>query len=71
MSIGAIASGPSLGIFTMGMLIPFINARVSWSASYIKFLRKGFNLGCPLWRDIFLGVHELVLFANPGPDSFR
>ncbi|ERL91853.1 hypothetical protein D910_09178 [Dendroctonus ponderosae] len=26
MSIGAIASGPSLGIFTMGMLIPYINA---------------------------------------------
>lgn len=27
MSIGAIASGPSLGIFTMGMLIPYINSR--------------------------------------------
>lgn len=29
MSIGAIASGPSLGIFTMGMLIPQINSSVS------------------------------------------
>lgn len=29
MSLSAIASGPTLGIFSMGVLLPWINARVS------------------------------------------
>lgn len=28
MSLSAISSGPTLGIFTMGVLLPWINARV-------------------------------------------
>lgn len=35
MSIGAIASGPALGIFTMGILLPWVNSKVS---KYYGFL---------------------------------
>lgn len=30
MSIGAIANGPSLGLSTMGILLPWVNANVSF-----------------------------------------
>lgn len=47
MSIGAIASGPSLALFTMGMLIPWINAKVGpcpdYANKYVNFITLHFT----------------------------
>ncbi|KAF7274688.1 hypothetical protein GWI33_012641 [Rhynchophorus ferrugineus] len=41
MSIGAIASGPSLALFTMGMLMPWINAKGALSGGISSLIFMG------------------------------
>lgn len=41
MSLSAFASGPTLGIFTMGVLLPWINAKV-YVSEQAKFKAPGF-----------------------------
>lgn len=40
MSLGSIGSGPSLGLFTMGILLPWVNAKVFHKITIIYYFMQ-------------------------------
>lgn len=61
MTVSTIAGGPSLGITTMGLLIPWVNSKVN----YVKNRRFHLPLrrfsGRINWRNIRINLHVLAI----------
>lgn len=59
LTLGGVTNGPLLGLFTVGMLFPYVNADVSLILGYVQMSYLPV-IGCISWRDRFNRNHIIL-----------
>lgn len=71
MSLSAIAGGPSLGLISMGVLLPWVNSKVSLRYLFQQSKPLMHFAGCFVrWSNWFI-IHGLVIVKSTSSYSFR